>query len=155
MEGEGGAVKLRISPNIEVQYSGGILSVSNGEGKVITFSKEQSIQRKVSMVLLGEFSDQPKIQIAKAFGFSTRKSYYDIREQVLKGTAADLAPKRTGPLKPPKRTRELEALIIQMRFETDLNMYEITAELSRRGFDVSSRLVAEVLADYGLAKKNT
>jgi hypothetical protein len=145
---------MKVSPCVVIQTSDGISSLSDRAGKVITFSKDQSVQRKVSMVLLGEFSDQPKIELARAFGFSTRKSYYDIRELVLHGTAADLIPKRTGPSKAPKRTRELEALIIQMRFETDRNMYEIAGELANLGFNVSPRLVAAVLADFGLAKKN-
>ncbi|MDA8336980.1 MAG: hypothetical protein M0Z41_18690 [Peptococcaceae bacterium] len=154
MKGREEAGILRISENLDVQYSGGIVSVSDREGMVVTFSKDQSIQRKVSMVLLGEFSDLPKIQVAQAFGFSARQSYYNIRELVLHGTAMDLAPKKTGPSKPPKRTHELETLIIKMRFETDRNMYEIASELSRQGFVVSPRLVADVLADYGLSKKN-
>jgi hypothetical protein len=33
-------------------------------------------------------------------------------------------------------------------------MYEITDLLTQLGFNVSSRLVAEVLADFGLCKKN-
>jgi hypothetical protein len=33
-------------------------------------------------------------------------------------------------------------------------MYQITAELTQLGFAVSARLVAQVLADYGLGKKN-
>jgi len=79
---------------------------------------------------------------------------YDIRDAVLNGLPADLLPKRTGPQKAPKRTREVEALIIRNRFETDRSMYEIADELARLGFDVSARLVGQVLADYGLSKKN-
>jgi hypothetical protein len=33
-------------------------------------------------------------------------------------------------------------------------MYEIAQELTRLGFEVSARLVAQVLSDYGLSKKN-
>jgi hypothetical protein len=49
---------------------------------------------------------------------------------------------------------QLEALIIQKRYETDLNMYQIADILSQMGFNVSARLVADVLSDYGLSKKN-
>ncbi len=41
-----------------------------------------------------------------------------------------------------------------MRFETDGNMYAIAEALTQLGFTVSARLVAQVLADYGLSKKN-
>jgi hypothetical protein len=41
-----------------------------------------------------------------------------------------------------------------MRFETDLNMYEIAEALTHMGFNIHARLVGQVLADYGLAKNN-
>ncbi len=72
---------------------------------------------------------------------------------VLNGVAADLFPQRTGPKKATKRTRELEVRVIRMRFETTYNMYEIADELDRLGFDVSARLVGEILSDFGLSKK--
>jgi hypothetical protein len=67
--------------------------------------------------------------------------------------AADLFPQRTGPKEATKRTRELEVQVIQMRFDTSYNMYEIADELNRLGFDVSARLVGKILADFGLSKK--
>jgi len=145
---------MNISLDVEVLVKDGALVLTDREGKAISFSPEQSVQKKVSMITLGELCDLPKIRLAQAFGFKTRKSYYDIRDAVLNGSPADLLPKRTGPQKPPKRTKEVEALIIRSRFDTDLSMYEIADELTRLGFDVSARLVAQVLADYGLSKKN-
>jgi hypothetical protein len=80
--------------------------------------------------------------------------YYDIRHTVLNGSPADLLPQRPGPHTSSKRTKEVEVLIIRMRFETDLNRDEIAGALTQRGFQVSARLVGQVLADYGLSKKN-
>jgi phenylalanyl-tRNA synthetase beta subunit len=145
---------MNISINVDVLVKDGSLVLTNREGHVITFSQDQSVQKKVTMVALGELSNFPKAKLAQTFGFKTRKSYYDIRDAVINGSAADLAPKRTGPQVPPKRTREVEILIIQKRYETDLNMYEIADALTKLGFQVSPRLVAEVLSDYGLSKKN-
>jgi len=145
---------VNISLNVEVLVKNGALVLTNREGHVITFSRDQAVQKKVSMITLGELSDLPKSKLAQAFGFKTRKSYYDIRDAVLNGSPADLLPKRTGPQTTQKRTREVEALIIQKRYETDLNMYEIADLLTGLGFHVSARLVAEVLSDYGLSKKN-
>jgi len=145
---------MNISLDVEVLVKNGTLVLTDREGKAISFTPEQSVQKKVSMITLGELCDLPKIRIAQAFGFRTRKSYYDIREAVLNGPPANLLPKRTGPQNPPKRTKEVESLIIRKRFETDLNMYEIAQELTRLGFEVSARLVAQVLSDYGLSKKN-
>ena len=137
---------MNISLDVEVLVKNGALVLTDRDGKAITFSPEQSVQKKVSMITLGELCDLPKIRLAQAFGFKTRKSYYDIRDAVLNGSPADLLPKRTGPQKPPKRTKEVEALIIRSRFDTDLSMYEIADELTRLGFDVSARLVAQVLS---------
>jgi hypothetical protein len=145
---------MNISLDVEVLVQNGTLVLTDREGKAISFSPQQNVQKKVSMITLGELCDLPKIRLAQAFGFKTRKSYYDIRHAVLNGSPADLLPKRTGPQNAPKRTRELEALIIRRRFETDLNMYEMAEEFTRMGFDVSARLIAQVLADYGLSKKN-
>lgn len=145
---------MNIAIDIEVSVKNGALVLTDREGKAITFSPEQSVQKKVSMITLGELCNLPKIELAQAFGFKTRKSYYDTREAVLNGLPADLLPKRTGPHTASKRTKELEALIIRRRYETDLNMYQITAALTQLGFAVSARLVAQVLADYGLGKKN-
>jgi len=145
---------MNIAIDIEVSVKNGTLVLTDRQSKAISFSPEQSVQKKVSMITLGELCDLPKIELAHAFGFKTRKSYYDTREAVLNGLPADLLPKRTGPQSATKRTKELEALIIRGRYETDLNMYQITAELTQLGFAVSARLVAQVLADYGLGKKN-
>jgi hypothetical protein len=145
---------MNIAIDIEVSVKNGTLVLTDREGKAITFSPEQSVQKKVSMITLGELCDLPKIELARAFGFKTRKSYYDTRDAVLNGLPADLLPKRTGPQTASKRTKEVEALIIRRRYETDLNMYQIAAELTQLGFAASARLVAQVLADYGLGKKN-
>lgn len=145
---------MHIALDINVLVKDGTLVLTDRDGKALTFSKEQTLQKKVSMVTLGELCDLPKRQLAKSFGFKTRKSYYDIRTAVLHGSPANLLPKRTGPHKPPKRTKEVEALIIRRRFETEDTMYDIADALTQLGFDVSARLVGQVLAAYGLSKKN-
>lgn len=139
---------------LNVQAKDGTLVLTDREGKTVTFSKEQTVQKKVGMITLGELCGLPERQLATCFGFKTRKSYYDIRHAVLNGAPADLLPKRPGPHKPSKRTKEVEAHIIQLRFETDLNRDEIAEALTQMGFKVSARLVGQVLADYGLSKKN-
>lgn len=144
---------MHIKLDVEILVKDGTLVLTESTGKALTFSKEQSVQKKVNMITIGELSNLPKIDIAKSFGFKTRKSYYDIRKAVLHGAPTDLLPKRTGPQQPQKRTKEVEVLIIRYRFESNLNMYEIADEITKMGFNVSSRLVGEVLADYGLSKK--
>jgi hypothetical protein len=149
-----GGVIMHIALNVNVQVKDGRLVLTDREGKTVTFSKEQTVQKKVSMIALGELCGLPKHQLANGFGFKTRKSYYDCRNAVLKGGPEELLPQRRGPHTRSKRTKEVEALIIRTRFETDGNMYEIAQTLTQQGFPVSARLVGRVLADYSLAKKN-
>lgn len=145
---------MHITLNVNVQVKDGMLVLTDREGKTVTFSKEQTVQKKVSMIALGELCGLPKRQLANGFGFKTRKSYYDCRKAVLKGAPEELLPQRRGPHTRSKRTKEVEARIIRTRFETDANMYAIAQTLTQQGFPVSARLVGRVLADYGLSKKN-
>ena len=145
---------MHIALNVNMQVKDGTLVLTDRAGKTVTFSKEQTVQKKVSMIALGELCGLPKRQLATGFGFKTRKSYYDSRNAVLTGAPEDLLPKRTGPHTRSKRTKEVEVLIIHTRFETDSNMYELAETLTQRGFPVSARLVGRVLAAYGLSKKN-
>jgi len=147
----GGLVDISI--NLTISNVNGSLVLTNEDKGIVCFTKDQVVQRKVSMVTLGELTDLPKIEIAKIFGYSTRKSYYDARNDVLNGTGDNLIPEPTGPRASPKRTRELEILVIQMRFDTNDSMYEITEKLHKKGFNVSPRLVGQILKDYGLSKK--
>jgi len=134
---EGGIMRITLNLNVEVKD--GTLVLTDGTGNTVTFSKDPTVQQKVSMIALGELCGLPKDQLATGFGFNTRKSYDDCRNAVLKGPPEDLLPKRTGPHTPPKRTQEIEALIIRTRFETDLNMYESADTLNQMGFSVSAR----------------
>ena len=117
---------MQITLHVNVQVQDGALVLTAPSGKTVSFSKEQAVQQKISMIILGDLCGLPKRQLAVGFGFKTRKSYYDIRNAVLNGSLADLLPKRPTPRTRPQRTREVEAQIIRLRFETDLNMYDPT-----------------------------
>lgn len=94
---------MKMSINLEVLMKDGDLILTDKNGRTITFTKEQIVQRKISMVVLGELSKLPKIQIARSFGYATRKSYYDIRNEVLNGTVEDIIPEQPGPKPASKR----------------------------------------------------
>jgi len=145
---------MDISLNFSVSITDdGSLIFTSANGGIISFSKEQIVQRKVCMVTLGELTRLPKIQIAKLFGYSNRQSYYDIRNDVLNGTGSELIPESPGPKSAPKRTKELEAIVVKMRFETDDSIDSISSKLKDIGFKASPRLVAQILMDHGLSKK--
>jgi hypothetical protein len=145
---------MHIALNLDVEVKDGTLVLTDRTGQTITFSKEQTAQKKVSMITLGALCGLPKRQLAPGFGFKTRKSYDDSRRAVLQGNPADLVPKRRGPRSPSIRTKEMEALIIRTRFETDGNMSAIADTFTQMDCPVSARLVGQVLSDDGLAKKN-
>ena len=69
---------MHIALSVNVQVQDGMLVLTDREGKTVTFSKEQTVQKKVSMITLGELCDLPKRQLATGFGFKTRKSYYSM-----------------------------------------------------------------------------
>jgi hypothetical protein len=144
---------MHIALHLNVQVKDGALVLTTPTGNTVSFSNDQTVQQKVSRIVLGELCNLPKHQLATGFGFKSRTSYDDIRNTVLQGPPADLLPKRTGPHTPSKRTKELEARIIRTRFETDGNRYAIADAFTPLGFTVSPRLVGHVLADDGLAKK--
>ena len=116
---------MHLALYLNVQVEAGTLVLTDGAGKTVTFSKAQTVQKKVSMMALGALCGLPKRQRATGFGFKTRQSYYDSRNAVLTGAPADLVPKRTGPHTRSKRTKEVEALSIRTRCETAGTRYEL------------------------------
>jgi hypothetical protein len=145
---------MHIAFNLNVPAKDGTLVLTDHTGKTVTCSEEHTVQKKVTMMTLGALCGLSKHQLATCFGFKMRKAYDDIRHAVLDGSLADLLPQRPGPHPPSKRPKEVEALIIRMRFETDLNREESAEALTQRGFHSSARLVGQVLTDYGLSKKS-
>ena len=123
---------MDISLNFSVSITDdGSLVFTNENKRIVSFAKDQIVQRKVCMVTLGELTGLPKSQIAKLFGYSTRKSYYDIRNDVLNGTGPELTPESPGPKSAPKRTKELDVLVIKMRFEADDSENVIASNLNK------------------------
>lgn len=146
---------MKIALDLDVQFKDGMLILKSGTGRILVFPEEHVVQKKIQMVALAELSDLSIEEICKLFRYKTRKSYYDIRRFVLQNDIEALMPKKTGPKSARKRTPELEKRIIQLRLSTDKDMYEITRTLNREGFPVRSRLVAQILSDYGISKKKS
>src|SRR5712664_2887411 len=97
---------MPITLSLNVQAHEGTFLLTDRAGKTVTFSKEQTVQQKVSIITLGEFCGLPTRQLATCFGFKTRKSSYDIRHTVLNGSPAHLLPHRPGPHNPSHRTTD-------------------------------------------------
>ena len=56
---------MNISLNVDVLVKDGTLVLANQDGNILTFSSEQSVQRKVSMITMGELCNLPKINVAQ------------------------------------------------------------------------------------------
>jgi len=146
---------MKIALDLDIQFKDGILILESDSGRTLIFPKDHVVQKKIQMVALEELSELTVEEICKLFNYKTRKSYYDIRRFVLENNIEALMPKRTGPKSAPKRTPELEKRVIQLRLTTDKNMYEMNRILNQEGFPVKSRLVAQILSDYGISKKKS
>ena len=146
---------MKIALDLDVKLQDGMLILTSGSGRCLMFSKDHVVPKKIQMVALAELSNLTIEQICQLFNYKTRKSYYDIRRWVLQNNIEALLPKKTGPKSAPKRTSALEKRVIQLRLTTEKNMYEITRILNQEGFVVKSRLVAQILSDYGISKKKS
>lgn len=146
---------MKIALDLDIEFKDGILILESDSGRTLIFPKDHVVQKKIQMVALEELSELTVEEICKLFNYKTRKSYYDIRRFVLENNIEALMPKRTGPKSAPKRTPELEKRVIQLRLTTDKNMYEMNRILNQEGFPVKSRLVAQILSDYGISKKKS
>ena len=144
---------MKIALDLDVKFEDGMLILTSDSGRSLMFAKDHVVPKKIQMVALAELSDLTIEQICQLFNYRTRKSYYDIRRWVLENNIEALLPKKTGPKSAPKRTSELEKRVIQLRLPTEKNMYEMTRLLNQEGFAVKSRLVAQILSDYGISKK--
>ncbi len=146
---------MKIALDLDVQLKDGILILKSSTGRTLIFPKDHVVQKKIQMLTLAELSDMTIEEICRLFNYKTRKSYYDIRRFVLENNIEALMPKKTGPKSAPKRTPDLEKRVIQLRLTTDNNMYEMTRTLNQEGFPIKSRLVAQILSDYGISKKKS
>lgn len=146
---------MKIDLHLNVQFKNGILALNAENGRTLVFPEDFIVAKKIQMVTLAELSNLSIEEICHLFGYKTRKSYYDIRRLVLENNIEALLPGKTGPQSPPKRTKELEKRVIQLRLSTDQNMYHMTRTLNQEGFSVKSRLIAQILSDYGISKKKS
>lgn len=60
---------MQLAFSLNVQTKDGTLVLTDHTGKTVTFSKEQTVQKQVAMITLGELCGLPKGQLAAGFGF--------------------------------------------------------------------------------------
>jgi len=144
--------RMKIPLELEITFQDGVLILTTPNGQMI-LPPDHQVQRKIQMVTLGKLGPLTVEELCNLFHYKTRKSYYDIRRLVLENKIEKLLPQRTGPKTSPKRTPQLEKRVIQLRLTTNKDMYALTRTLNAEGFSIKPRLVAQILADYGISKK--
>jgi hypothetical protein len=55
---------MQITLHVNVQVKDGVLVLTAPSCKTVSFSKEQAVQQKISMIILGELCDLPMRQLA-------------------------------------------------------------------------------------------
>ena len=111
------------------------------------------ITRKLAMLVEGECEGLGPNQAAEKFGFSKQR-YFQLREAYRQRGAAALQSQRRGPKTHYRRTGELVRQVIRHRFlDPEASPAVIAQKLRQTGFEISTRSVERVIAEYGLQKK--
>ena len=123
-----------------------------GAKGTLPVNADDEVTRKLAMLFEGECELGPT-QAAEKFGFSKQR-YFQLRQAFLERGAAALHSQRRGPKTQYRRTDELIRQVIRHRFlDPQASPQVIAQKLRQTGFDISTRSVERVIAEYGLQKK--
>lgn len=123
-----------------------------GQGSMPVIPDDE-ITRKLAMLIEGECEGLGPSQAAEKFGFSKQR-YFQLREAYRQRGAAALQSQRRGPKTHYRRTGELVRQVIRHRFlDPEASPAVIAQKLRQTGFEISTRSVERVIAEYGLQKK--
>jgi transposase len=124
-----------------------------GEHGMLAVVENDSISRRLAMLIEGECEGIGAIKTAEKYGI-TKQRYYQIRDAYRENGAIALSYKTRGPKTNYRRTDELQRQVIRHRFLDPAASADIIAQkLRQTGFDISTRSVERVIAEYGLQKK--
>jgi transposase len=116
-------------------------------------SQRDEISLKLMMLVEGECEGLGPTKAARKFGFSKQR-YYQLRDAYRREGAEALQSKRRGPKSNYRRTDELVRQVIRHRFlDPEVSPDVIAQKLRQTGFEISTRSVERVIAEYGLQKK--
>jgi len=114
---------------------------------------DDEISRKLSMLIEGECEGLGPLKAAEKYGFSKQR-YFQLREAFLQQGAPAMLSKLRGPKTQYRRTGELVRQVIRHRFlDPEASASVIAQKLRQSGFEISTRSVERVIADFGLQKK--
>lgn len=124
-----------------------------GTGGALKVQPQDSLTRKMTMLMEGECEGLGPIQAARKHGYSKQR-YFQLRKAYEQDGARALLDQPRGPKTNYRRTGELARQVVRHRFlDPDASVEVIAQKLRQTGFVISVRSVERVIADYGLQKK--
>lgn len=124
-----------------------------GPHGLLSIDPNDEVSVKLAMLVKGECGGEGPSHAAREFGYS-RQRYFQVRNLFHAHGAAGLVSNRRGPKTNYRRTREVVCQVVRYRFlDADLSSEVIAQKLRQTGFEISSRSVDRILAEFGLQKK--
>jgi len=124
-----------------------------GPAGVLNVREDDEITHKLLMLLEGECEKSGPLQAARKFGYSKQR-YFQLRTIFQESGASGLQSQKRGPKTNYRRTPEVVQQVIRHRFlDGDASPEVIAQKLRQSGWEISTRSVERVIAEYGLQKK--
>jgi transposase len=116
------------------------------------FDPHDSVQVKYEMLRRAAQDGQSVGEVIRAFGFSSRQSFYTAKAAFEENGLAGLMPSKPGPRQPHKMTAEvLDFIREERRNEPSINLRELTKRVRKRfRMDIHEKSVERALADSTL-----
>lgn len=119
---------------------------------ILNVSPEDSMARKLLMLVEGEFGIGVQASIAK-YSYTEQRYYQLLKEFRAAGSGA-LADRKRGPKQKSVRQDQVVQQIIRYRFlDPEASVSVICQKLRQTGFSISMRSVERTIQEYGLQKK--
>ena len=124
-----------------------------GPAGVLNVREDDEIAHKLLMLIEGECEECGPLQAARKFGYSKQR-YFQLRTVFHESGAIGLRSRKRGPKTNYRRTAEVVRQVVRHRFlDGDASPEVIAQKLRQSGWEISTRSVERVIAEYGLQKK--
>lgn len=134
---------------LRIEENKAVLAGSKG---TLCVPPDDEITVKLSMLFEGQCEGLGPTAAARKFGY-TKQRYFQLLGDFRKGGAIALKSKKSGPKTNYRRTDEVVRQVIRHRFlDKDASAEVIAQKLNQRGWNVGTRSVHRVIAEFGLQK---
>jgi transposase len=124
-----------------------------GPAGILPVRNDDEITRKFAMLVEGECQGLGARKAAGKYGYS-RQRYSQLLSAFRENGAEALKSRKRGPKRNYRRTEEVVRQVIRHRFLDSKASADVIAQKLRQcGWEISTRSVERVIAQYGLQKK--